>query len=134
MTPKEFDELDDEKKMELIIGLQKRVRDKVVLLMSVSWNRINNITGMERSIVERCLKDYGYEATRKGFEEAVAQGKQNLAYVRAIAKTECEKTSVKQNLKNHEQIKQEDSNKYWNPSEDPEWSKALKELGASKQL
>ena len=88
MNYKDFDNLLSDKKMELIYSLLDRIKDNVMLLMSVAWRRVNNITLAERNIVEKMLNEYDYEIVRDAFEESVAQepSKRTLAYVRAVAK------------------------------------------------
>jgi len=73
MNYKDFDNLLSDKKMELIYSLLDRIKDNVMLLMSVAWRRVNNITLAERNIVEKMLNEYDYEIVRDAFEESVAQ-------------------------------------------------------------
>lgn len=98
MNYKDFDNLDDDKKLEMINKLLDRVNDKPLKLMRVAWNRMN-ITMGERMIIEKMLNEFDYETVRDAFTEScgVESQKRTLNYVRAIARQLFTKKSAEKN-------------------------------------
>lgn len=124
----------DEQKIAEGYRLLNSVNDYVLKCFVVSWHWIPSRVSMgDRRIVENLLKEYGQETVRDAFLEARAQGteKENLAYVRACCKGIHEQKSKKKFIEKHEEVKREEQ-KTWNPKEDDDWVKAVKELGATK--
>ncbi len=118
----------DEQNIKEAYRLLRSVNDDVTRLFSVAWNRINNISAAERSLVEKLLKAYDYEAVRDAFEESVAYEKMNLAYVRTVAKNKYEQRSAEKNIKEAEQLKNSE------PVYDFSKDKKFQELLDGKQI
>lgn len=132
MTKKEFTELPDEDKMKMIYDLLRMVNDYTVKCFGY-WGWLpNRITLGDRRICEQILKDCGWdnEILRDAFIEGKAQGKENLAYVRTVAKNLYEKKSIKKHIDKHEEIKKEEKTMTYNFADDKEWQ----ELKNSKKF
>jgi hypothetical protein len=115
--------LTDEQKIKEAYKLLRSVNDDITRLFSVAWNRVNNISAAERSLVEKLLKTYDYEAVRDAFEESVAHGKMSLAYVRTVAQNMYEQRSAKKEIKQAEDLKKEP---VYDFTKDPEFQKLMK--------
>jgi len=122
----------DEQKIIEAYRLLRSVNDYVVKCFCTAWNWIpTRISAGDRMIVEQLIKEYGQETVRDAFLEARANSVEKLNYVRTVAKNIHEDKSKKKFIEKHEEVKREEQ-KTWNPKEDDEWVKAVKELGATK--
>lgn len=132
MTKEQFKALPDEEKMKMIYELLNMVNDYSLVCFTAGWRRIpSTISLWDKQKVDKMILEYGKESVRNGFIAARDNGVEKLAYVENVARSEHEKKSVKKNIAQHEQLKKEES-QTWNPKEDDEWVKAVKELGATK--
>jgi hypothetical protein len=135
MNKKEFQELPDEEKLKMIYELLTMVNDYALKCFVAGWRKLpSTISIWDLEKVRKMILTYGEESVRDGFIAARDNGVEKLIYVENVARSSYEKKSVKKNIQQHEELKKEDTQKFWNPSEDSEWGKAINKLIKSKTI